>query len=153
MFKAGKRKCTFNSELQKEYPFLKKPCRKEDRVKCLQCSFEFSVSHGGYLDIKDHLKSAKHATSLSVAAQSSRINVFLKKKLPEESDLLIAAKEATFAYHSAAHNVIFETADCYSKLIAKLFEPKFSSARRKNEAIILNVPLAAEELKRDLVEK
>ena len=68
--------------------------------------------------------------------------------------MLIAAKEATFAYHSAVHNLSFKTADCSSKLISKLFEPKFSSARTKTEAIVLNaiVPLAAEELKNDLKE-
>ena len=64
------------------------------------------------------------------------------------------AKEAIFAYHSAVHNISFKTADSSSKLIAKLFEPKFRSARTKTEAIILNaiVPLVAEESKNDLME-
>ena len=52
--------------------------------------------------------------------------------------MLVAAKEATFAYHCAVHNISFKTADCSSKLIAKLFEPEFSSAGTKTEAIILN---------------
>ena len=71
----------------------------------------------------------------------------------DDGDLLLAAKEATLAYHSAVHNISCKTADCYSKLISKLFEPKFRSARTKTEDIILNaiVPLLAEELKNDLI--
>ena len=115
---------------------------------------EFSISHGGRSDIKDHTKRVKHKANLQVAAKNVRLDNFLKKTLHDDCDMLIAAKEATFTYHSAVHNIGFETADCSSKLIAKLFEPKFSSARIKTEAIILNaiVPLAAEELKNDLME-
>ena len=155
MSKGVKRKCTFNSELQADYPFLKKVYGKNDRVKCTNCSSEFSISHGGRSDIKDHTKSAKHKANLQVAAKNVRLDSFFKKTLLDDGDLLLAAKEATFACHcSAVHNISFKTADCSSKLIAKLCEPKFRSARTKTEAIILNaiVSLAAEELKNDLME-
>ena len=154
MSKGVKRKCTFNSELQADYPFLKKVHGRNDRVKCTHCLSEFSISHGGCSDIKDHTKSAKHKANLQVAAKNVRLDNFFKKTLLDDGNMLIAAKEATFAYHSAVHNLSFKTADCSSKLISKLFEPKFSSARTKTEAIILNaiVPLAAEELKNDLKE-
>jgi len=125
---------------------------KNDRVKCTHCLSEFSISHGGRSDIKDHIQSAKHQANLQVAAKNVRLDSFFLKTLLDDGDLLVAAKEATFAYHSAVHNARFKSADCSSKLIAKLFEPKFRSARTKTEAIILNaiVPLAAEELKNDL---
>jgi len=55
-----KSSCTFNDELQNEYPFLKKICRQDNRVKCFSCGSEFSVAHGGLFDIKDHLKSSRH---------------------------------------------------------------------------------------------
>lgn len=64
----------------------------------------------------------------------------------------MAAKEATFAYHTAAHNFSFKSSDCTSKLIGKFFEPKFSLARTKCEAIVLNViaPLIVNEFREDL---
>ena len=147
MSKDVKRKCTFNSELQAGYPLFKKVHERKNRVKCTHCFSEFFISHGGRSDIKDHTKSVKHKANLQVVAKNVRLDNFLKKTLLDDGDMLIAAKEATFAYHSAVYNISFKTAECSSKLIAKLFEPKFSSARTKTEAIILNaiVPLAAEE--------
>jgi hypothetical protein len=73
---------------------------------------------------------------------------FFKSDDPVDKDLLIAAKEATFA----AHDFCFKTADCSTKLIYNFFEPKFGLARTKCEAIILNVvaPMAIDELHEDL---
>ena len=154
MSKGVKQKCTFNREWQADYPFLKKVHGRNDRVKCTHCLSEFSISLGGRSDIKDHTKSVKHKANLQVAAKNLRLDNFLKKTLLDDGDMLIAAKEATFANHSAVHNISFKTAGCSSKLIAKLFELKFSSAGTKTESIIWHaiVPLAAEELKNDLME-
>ena len=65
----------------------------------------------------------------------------------------MAAKEATFAYHTASHDFSFKSADCSSKSISQLFEVKFSLARTKCEAVICSVlaPLSI-ELKEDLKE-
>ena len=87
--------------MQAEYPFLKKVYGKNDRVKCTHCLSEFSNSHGGRSDIKDHTKSAKHKANLQVAAKNVIFDSFFKKTLLDDGDLLLAAKEATFAYHSA----------------------------------------------------
>lgn len=72
------------------------------------------------------------------AASSLSITSFFKSRVAGD-DLQCAAKEATFAYHTAKHELSFKTCDCNSKLIKKLFEPKFSAARTKTEAIIVNV--------------
>lgn len=147
-----KRNSTFTDALKQDYPFLKKVCGYEDRVKCEHCLSEFSVSHGGRSDIKEHLKSTKHKASLTAIAGSSAISSFFKSADPVDKDLLIAAKEATFAFHTAAHYLSFKTADCSSKLISKFFEPKFGLARTKCEAIIINMiaPMAVKELNDDL---
>lgn len=50
------------------------------------------------------------------------------------------------------HDISFKTSDCSSKLISKLFEPKFHLARTKCEAIITAViaPMARDELHNEL---
>jgi hydrogenase maturation factor len=96
---------------------MKKVCGQVDRVKCEQCSSEFSVSHGGCSDIKGHIKCAKHKASLTAAASSSKIS-FFKSADPVYKDRLIAAKEATFAFHTAVNDLSFTTADCSAKLIS-----------------------------------
>lgn len=77
---------------------------------------------------------------------------FRKSADPVENDLLIAAKEAVFAFHTAAHDLSFKTADSVSNLISKFFEPKFSHARTKYKAIGINVtgPMAMDKLQEDL---
>ena len=64
----------------------------------------------------------------------------------------MAAKEATFAYHSATHRQSFSSSDCTSKLVSKLFEPKFSLGKTKCEAIVVNIiaPMCIEELHQEL---
>jgi hypothetical protein len=62
------------------------------------------------------MKCGKHEASLAAAASSSKISSFFKSAEPVDKDLSIAAKEATFAFHTAAHDLSFKTADCPSKL-------------------------------------
>lgn len=144
-----KRKCTFSSDLKKEYPFLKHIIH--DRVLCTQCRSEFSISHGGRSSIKDHLSTKKHKTAVESVASTSSITTFFKD--PNKDDL-ITAKEATFAFHSVVHNISFNTSDCNSKLLSKFFEPKFSLGRTKCQTIVQNVitPYWKEKLQEDLNE-
>jgi hypothetical protein len=55
-----------------------------------------------------------------------------------ESDK-ITASEALVAYHTVRHSQSFRTNDCLSTLIKKIYEPKFSSAHTKSEAIITSI--------------
>ncbi|GBN81703.1 hypothetical protein AVEN_274755-1 [Araneus ventricosus] len=151
-----KRSCKFTEDLQNECPFLKKVCtgtgNQDDRAKCSHCNSEFSVAHGDRSDINDHLQSSKHKKSLACAASSSKLTNCFKTASSNDTNLDLAAKEATFAYHTANRSLSFNSNSCSSKLISKFFEPKFSLGKTKCEAIVLNVlaPLAQEELKEDL---
>ena len=58
------------------------------------------------------------------------------KNIGSDAALALAAKESTFAYHAATHG---QSSDCTSKLVSKLFEPKFSLGNTKCEAIVVNV--------------
>jgi hypothetical protein len=73
----------------------------------------------------------EHRSAINATA-SANIRDFLKPKMEITiTDLECAAKEATFAYHTARHELSFKTSDCTSKLIKKLYDPKFSSVRTK----------------------
>jgi hypothetical protein len=58
-----------------------------------------------------------------------------------ESDK-IAASEAPVAYRTVRHGQSFRANDCLSTLIKKIYEPTFSSAPTKSEAIITKYALA-----------
>ena len=146
-----KRKCAFTNDLKREYPYLKETVN--NKVHCNQCMAVFSISHGGRSDINKYLQTQKHKSSIEAAASSSRVKNFFK---PANSDsdesLKLAAKEATFAYHTAIHGQSFKISDCTSKLISKFFEIKFALARTKCEAVIVNciAPMVAGDLREEL---
>ncbi|GFQ98893.1 uncharacterized protein TNCT_430231 [Trichonephila clavata] len=147
-----KRKCSFNVSLQAKYPFIKQINTPSD-VRCETCRTEFSVSHSGAGDIEQHLKSEKHKNAdRAAASSSSMLNFFKKSDAPTSKDLDIGAAEGVWVYHTIQENHSFRSNDCASKLIQSCFEPKFTCARTKSEAILLNVltPTAMKELKNDL---
>jgi len=144
-----KRKCNFTSDIKRDYPFLKETI--DSKVLCNYCQSVFSIRHGGRSDIKDHLETKKHKSSLEAVTSSDRVTNFFKAASSEES-LLLAAKEATFAYHTAVHGQSFKSSDCTSKLVSKLFQPKFALRRTKCEAVLTNciAPMIATELRQEL---
>jgi hypothetical protein len=66
-------------------------------------------------DTEDHVKTAKHRSAINATA-SANIRDFFKVKdgNNNNSDLECAAKEATFSYHTARHELSFKTSDCTS---------------------------------------
>lgn len=148
-----KRKCTFNVSLQAKYPFIKQVNTPSD-VRCEKCRTEFSVSHhSGGGDIEQHLKSEKHKNAeIAAASSSSMLNFFKKSDAPTAKDLDIASAEGVWAYHTIQENHSFRSNDCASKLLQLCFDQKFSCARTKTEAIVVNVlaSTAIKELKDDL---
>lgn len=148
VFKMPKRKCVFNDELQKEYPFIKKHCG-DSIVFCNKCMCSFSIAHGGKDDINQHLKTRKHKDADISASSSKTMTRFFKTQTVDEK---LAATEGTWAYHCVYHNHSFRSADCTSKLVKKCFEEKYTCARTKTEAIVCNVLKydCIDSLKRDL---
>ena len=105
---------------------------------CNRCGSVFSIADGGRVDVNNHLGSKKHEVSVEAAASSSQVTFFFKN-IGSDAVLALAAKEATFAYHTATHGQSFRCSDCTSKLISKLFEPKLLLGKTKCEAIVVYV--------------
>ncbi|CAH1105338.1 unnamed protein product [Psylliodes chrysocephalus] len=108
--------CSFIAELQRDFSFLKKVAGSLNCVKCDKCTAEFSVSHGGRSDVNDHLITAKHRSSEEAAASSSKITQFFKNYDGGDTELVIAAKEAIFAFHTAKHDLNLES------LVVKIYK-------------------------------
>jgi hypothetical protein len=52
-------------------------------------------------------------------------------KTTGDKELNLAAKEGTFAFYTVTHNQSFQSMDCTSTVIWKLFDPKFTCAQTK----------------------
>jgi hypothetical protein len=149
-----KRECFFTNELEQEFPFIRKKSKvdKCSDVICSLCNSSFSVSHGGKSDITSHIKTKKHQAILLAKSTSVPITSSLKSLVASDSDLDLAAKEATYAFHTVKHDQSFNSMDCTSKVVKALFEQRFSCARTKTEAIINKVlyPYETDQLKLDI---
>ena len=103
------------------------------------CNNSFSVSHGGRANVNDHIQTKKHKTSQAASSSSCSITSFFSKTEPTHDGIKLAAAEGVFAYYTVKHNHSFRSMNCTTKLVKKLFDQKFSSARTKTEAIVSNV--------------
>ena len=110
-----KRKRNFTIELKREFPYLKDTGN--GKVLCNHCGSVFSIVHGGRADVNNHLGSKKHKVAVEAAASSSRVTSFFKDVGSAfVATLALAAKEATFAYHTATHGQSFRSSDCTSQV-------------------------------------
>ncbi|CAG9840103.1 unnamed protein product [Diabrotica balteata] len=81
----------------------------------------------------------KYMLATNANSKSRKLETFVKKENLSSENMLIAAKEGTFAYHKIKHLQSFRSLDCTSKLIVSMFEAKFAAARTKTEGIVKNV--------------
>lgn len=143
-----RRKCTFNAELARNYPFIKKNNSDSD-VLCNTCGSMFNICNGGKTDIDKHVKSWKHKNALSSKSNVRPVTAYFASA----TDYTITACEGVWAYHIIKENHSFKSSDCASKVFRTCFEMhKFHCARTKCEAIAKNVfaPFARNELKNEI---
>ena len=116
---------------------------KSPRVFCSLHSKDFSVSHGGLSDIKQHENSNLHKTNSKSVASSQILNTFFIKPNTIESQK-IALAELIKVYHNIKHNLSYNSLDCSLKLMPKLYPDsgiakKLACGRTKAESITTNV--------------
>jgi len=109
---APRRNCNFYSDLQKEFLFLKPTSVSIYIVNCEICKSEVDISNSGSGSIKNHLAKKKHALALNAVSSSGKITKFFRDNTLNSENLLIAAKEETFAYHTINHMQSIRSLDC-----------------------------------------
>ena len=134
-----KRKCVFNESLKSKFPFISKT-KSDSDVRCEKCQSDFSIGNGGISDITRHLLSQRHKSADISASTSNKLDDYYKSINTITTRYLeIAAAEGLWAYHTVKENQSFRSSDCASKILKTCFEPKFSCARTKCEAIVVQV--------------
>ncbi|XP_051883018.1 uncharacterized protein LOC127576542 isoform X1 [Pristis pectinata] len=141
---------------QSSHPLIHQQVRSGERpLTCAQCGNgftgeHFSISQVNQIDVTQQLLIEEYKEAeQSKCATPSVSPLFVEENTEDD---YIHASEGLFAYHSVRHGHGFGFGDCTSQLIKKLYQPEFSSAWTKSEAIICNVlaPLSTEEVLGDL---
>jgi hypothetical protein len=127
-----------------------------ENVECTLCNAKFCIAYGGWSDVVNHMKTKKHELAVQNKASNNSISNYLSmKNITEiEKQLLQAAQEATFAYHTAVHNHSFKSMGCTTTIVGKLFNDKFTCSQTKCTAIITDVivPFATKQVLQELKE-
>lgn len=143
-----RRKCVFNPDLQKKYPFLKKTTSDSD-LRCDNCQGTFNIGSAGKSDIERHIDSGKHKKALNAISSTRPVS----NSFPSKFDTKLAAIEGVWSYRVIKSNHSFKSSDCASKIFRTCFGiHKFHCARTKCEAIGVNVfaPFSTNAIKNDL---
>ena len=127
-----KRKCHFNDNMMREFPFIRSG--QDDRmVNCTLCNSSFSIGSGGRMAAVEHQQKKKHKASLIARVGMPSATTFFKKVEPSQEEYDLAVQEGVFAYHTMQHNHSYRSMDCTAQLTQKLYEPKFTCARTQCE--------------------
>ena len=94
--------CNFQDSWIEKYPFLSRG-KGKSIAKCSKCNVEFSVKGQGVHQVEQHAKSMKHKRNNLAAAMSSKMTLHFTNKNMGDKEKLLAAREATFAFHTVKH--------------------------------------------------
>lgn len=89
----------------------------------------------GRYDIENHIQSARHKKANQAVSKAS-IKSFFKHIDATNDELQSAAKEATFAYHTAIHGLTFRMSDCTAKLIKKFLSLNIQELGLKRKQLL-----------------
>ena len=87
---------------------------------CRLCSSHFSVSHGGFNNVKRHVSGSVHQQRQKDSCGTSGIATFFQKDASDHQRNVLSA-EVQMSNFIAMHNLSFQTADHLSDLLPKMF--------------------------------
>ncbi|PNF17541.1 hypothetical protein B7P43_G15823 [Cryptotermes secundus] len=121
---------------------LVKPGPDENRAFCTLCRKDFSISHGGQSDLRQHAQYKGHKIKEKCNSGSSNklSKYFANLNNNEEYDNSTAV-ELGLVYHAVKHNLSYSSLDCGNKLVSHIFSDpamasKLSCGRTKVEMIV-----------------
>ena len=102
-----------------------------------------SGANKGACDFQCHVESDKLKKAIGDETSSAKVTNFFTVS-GSKSDDAVLASEVVFAFHTVKHPSSYKSADCTSVIFKTTFSDseiarKFSSSRRKTEAIIYSV--------------
>nr|XP_042899683.1 uncharacterized protein LOC122269650 [Parasteatoda tepidariorum] len=108
---------SYKEAYSKEFSFILKSRKGDKHVFCSECAVDFSISHSGKGDIKNHIQSVKHQRNTSANVKSDKISTFFEKS----DDLRTIRAECLFTSFLVEHNLPLSCADHIGPLLKKIF--------------------------------
>ncbi len=124
----------FKSDYSVRFPVITKSNVSEGHAYCNMCMCDFSVSHGGIVDVKKHVNTAKHTSKSSLQSGTRKLPDFFAGN----KDLSVIRAEALFTEFVVEHNLPVACSDHAGPLFRKMFPDsaigkKYGCGRTKTE--------------------
>ncbi|XP_013858856.1 uncharacterized protein LOC106514241 [Austrofundulus limnaeus] len=137
--KKVKTSCKYLEKWDSEFTFLKKSRVGHNYTFCKICNCDFSVSHGGRNDVRQHEKSVKHKRGLEAQKHAQAMSPFVTRNATEADQVINA--EVKMAMLCAKNNVAFAFCDDFNKCVAEMFPDsaiarKYSAGKTKATQLI-----------------
>ena len=136
-----KRVVSYNKKWEEKHSWVKPVSGDQSRVFCTFCRREFSITHGGENDLKQHASTDMHKRATKNKGASNIATFFANSSAEQDR---IAACEVTSVYHTVQHGLSYNSMDCSNKLSSTMFcdsiaAKKMQCGRTKAEMITTNV--------------
>lgn len=150
-YKRKKYASKFKKEWTKTHSFIRESRLGEKWALCANCNLDFKISHGGYADVRDHMKTKSHIAKSKIIQTNTSLTDFVNSPMNNEHKIKVARAELLFTGWLTANNVAAATADTVSTLFTKMFPDSkiaesYKCGRTKTNHI-LNGVLAPEAMK------
>jgi hypothetical protein len=136
---------TFKKQWTEDHLTIKSSRKGDGHAFCEVCRADFSISHGGYHDVKRHIATEKHKINARAVANTSKMSFLPTKKTTGSINA-----EVMFQGMLMEHNIPLALNDHFSKLAARMFPDseiakKYSCGRTKSTHISMTI--AGESIK------
>ena len=121
--KAKKKKyfVSFSEELAIKYNCVKKSRKVERFAFCTTCSNDFGIEYAGEKDIKRHLETPKHKSSVKFLKLSCSLTDWASSTATNKLNEKVTRAELLFSGFIAEHNFSIATADHAGSLFGEMF--------------------------------
>ena len=122
----------YKAEYAEKYPVIRKSSVGDNHAFCILCGTDFSVAHGGMLDVKKHIETAKHKSKEHARASARKVT----DMFPTDKNVSVIRAETFFTDFIIEHNLPLACADHAGALFRNMFPDsaiaaKYSCARTK----------------------
>ncbi|KAL8577304.1 hypothetical protein ACOMHN_048358 [Nucella lapillus] len=113
---SGKKQCreqTFRPEYTQRAPCIRPFPQNAKRAWCDYCKVDFTVSHGGWNDVQNHLVTVGHERKSAAKNNTSALSAFgfTQEKEMTDKELQVIKAETLFSHFWVEHNLPISASD------------------------------------------
>ncbi|KAL8598431.1 hypothetical protein ACOMHN_032708 [Nucella lapillus] len=141
--KKQRREQTFRLEYTQRAPCIRPFLQNAKRAWCDYCKVDFTISHGGWNDVQNHLETVGHERKSAAKNNTSALSAFgfTQEKEMTDKELQVIKAETLFSHFLVEHNLPISASDHAGPLFRAMFPnseiaQRYGCARTKTTSLL-----------------